>query len=236
MIEMIKNIMQKVAETLKGIKPESKIHILLDNGHSSSKARNITPGKRTPYLVSGVEPALSMYEGDFNRDVVRILAAKLREDGYNVHILVPEDEDISLGERVRRANKLCQQYGAANCIFVSIHSNAAGNGRQWMTARGFSVHICQGASKKSELLANILYDEAQKDGHFKMRKPSQTQKYWVNNFYVIKNTSCPAILSESGFYDNPEDCTFLLTPESREAVANMHYLALIKYIQEVIKK
>lgn len=235
MIEMIKNIMQKVAETLKGIKPESKIHILLDNGHSSSKARNITPGKRTPYLVSGVEPALSMYEGDFNRDVVRILAAKLREDGYNVHIIVPEEEDVSLGERVRRANKLCSQYGASNCIFVSIHSNAAGNGRQWMTARGFSVHICQGASKKSELMANLLFDAAAEDGHFKMRKPLPNQKYWVNNFYVIKNTSCPAILSESGFYDNISDATYLLTPESRENVAMYHYNALIKYIKEIIK-
>jgi N-acetylmuramoyl-L-alanine amidase len=233
---MIKNVVAKIKETLKGVRPESKIHILLDNGHSSSKACNITPGKRTPYLVSGVEPALSMYEGDFNRDVVKILEAKLKASGYNVHIIVPEEEDVSLGERVRRANKLCSQYGASNCIFVSIHSNAAGNGRQWMTARGFSVHICQGASKKSELLANLLYDEAQNDGHFKMRKPLPNQKYWVNNFYVIKNTLCPAILSESGFYDNVDDCTFLLTPEAREAVANMHYFALIKYIQEVIKK
>ena len=228
--------MQKVVETIKGIKPESKIHILLDNGHSSSKASNITPGKRTPYLVSGAEPALSMYEGDFNRDVVKILETKLKASGYNVHIIVPEEEDVSLGERVRRVNKLCKEYGAGNCIFVSVHSNAAGGGRQWMTAQGFSVHICQGASKKSETMANLLYDEAQKDGHFKMRKPSQTQKYWVNNFYVIKNTSCPAILSESGFYDNPEDCQFLLTDMARESVAEFHYQALIKYIQEVIKK
>ncbi len=233
---MIKNVVAKIKDTIKGVRPSNKIHILLDNGHSSSKANNITPGKRTPYLVSGVEPALSMYEGDFNRDVVKILEAKLKASGYNVHIIVPEEEDVSLGERVRRANKLCSLYGASNCIFVSIHSNAAGNGRQWMTARGFSVHICQGASKKSELLANLLYDEAQNDGHFKMRKPLPNQKYWVNNFYVIKNTLCPAILSESGFYDNIDDCMFLLTPESREVVANMHYQALIKYIQEVIKK
>lgn len=230
--------MFRIAEQINGVenKPESKIHILLDPGHSSSKAPNITPGKRTPYLVSGVEPALSMYEGDFNRDVVRILEQKLKNSGYNVHIIVPEDEDISLGERVRRANKLCKEYGASECIFVSIHSNAAGNGRQWMTARGFSVHICQGASKKSETMANLLYDAAQEDGHFKMRKPLPSQKYWVNNFYVIKNTLCPAILSESGFYDNPEDCQYLLTDQARENVAEYHYQALVKYIKEIIKK
>lgn len=233
---MIKDVVAKIKETLKGVKPESKIHILLDNGHSSSKARNITPGKRTPYLVSGVEPALSMYEGDFNRDVVKILANKLKASGYNVHIIVPEEEDISLAERVRRANKLCSQYGASNCVFVSVHSNAAGNGRQWMTARGFSVHICQGASKKSELLANLLYDEAQKDGHFKMRKPLPNQKYWVDNFYVIKHTLCPAILSENGFYDNPDDTTYLLTDQARENVAEYHFKAIVEYIKEITKK
>ena len=232
---MIKDIIAKINETLKGVKPSDKIHILLDPGHSSSKARNITPGKRTPYLTSGAEPKLSMYEGDFNREVVKLLASKLREGGYNVHIIVPEEEDISLSERMRRANKLCKTYGASNCIFISIHSNAAGSGRQWMTARGFSVHVCQGCSKRSEMMANFLYDAAQEDGHFKMRKPLPNQKYWVNNFFVIKNTKCPAILSESGFYDNPEDCQLLLTQEIRESVAEYHYKAIVKYIKEITK-
>lgn len=223
--------MSKIAETIKGVKPESKIHILLDPGHSSSKANKVTPGKRTPYLTSGVEPAISMYEGDFNREVAKILESKLKEAGYNVHLIVTEDEDISLSDRVKRANKLCKTYGASNCIFISIHSNAAGGGKQWMGARGFSVHICQGASKKSESLANFLYDAAKEDGHFKMRKPSQTQKYWINNFYVIKNTSCPAILSESGFYDNVDDCEYLITPEARENVAEFHFKAIENYIK-----
>ena len=232
---MIKDIISKINDTIKGVKPSDKIHILLDNGHSSSKAKNITPGKRSPYLCSGAQPALSFYEGDFNRDVTRILEAKLKEAGYNVHILVPEDEDITLGERVRRANKLCKEYGASNCLFISVHSNAAGNGRQWMSARGFSVHICQGCSKRSELMANLLYDACAEDGHFKMRKPLPNQKYWVNNFYVIKNTLCPAVLSESGFYDNIEDCTYLLTPEARENVAEYHFKAIVEYIKSITK-
>ena len=232
---MIKNIIAKINETIKGVKPSDKIHILLDNGHSSSKAKNITPGKRTPYLTSGAEPKLSMYEGDFNREVVKLLASKLKEGGYNVHIIVPEEEDISLSERMRRANKLCKTYGSQNCLFVSVHSNAAGSGRQWMTARGFSVHVCQGCSKRSEMMANLLYDAAKEDGHFKMRKPLPNQKYWVNNFFVIKNTSCPAILSESGFYDNPEDCTYLLTAEGRESVSEYHYKAIVNYINSIVK-
>ena len=233
---MIRNIINKIAEEAKKLRPTDKIHILLDNGHSSSKAKVITPGKRTPYLTCGADPKISMYEGDFNREVVKLLEAKLKAAGYRVHILVPEEEDITLGERVRRANKLCKEYGASNCLFVSIHSNAAGGGRQWMGARGFSVHVCQNCSKRSELMANLLYDEVKLDGHFKMRKPLPDQKYWVNNFYVIKNTLCPAVLSESGFYDNPEDAAYLITPEARENVAEYHYKAIVEYIQEIIKK
>lgn len=232
---MIRDIISKINDTIKGVKPSDKIHILLDNGHSSSKAKNITPGKRTPYLTSGALPALEMYEGDFNRDIVQRLSAKLKDNGYNVHIIVPEDEDITLGERVKRVNKLCKTYGTGNCIFVSVHSNAAGGGKQWMGAQGFSVHICQGASKKSELMANLIFDAAKEDGHFKMRKPTQTQKYWVNNFYVIKNTNCPAILSESGFYDNVNDCQYLLTDQARERIAEYHYKALVEYIKKIVK-
>ena len=233
---MIRNIINKIAEEAKGIKPIDKIHILLDPGHSSSLAKKITPGKRTPYLTCGVEPKLSMYEGDFNREVVKLISDELRSCGYNVHIIVPEDEDITLGERARRVNKLCKSYGASNCILVSVHSNAAGNGRQWLSARGFSVHVCQNCSKNSEKMANLLFDACAEDGHFKMRKPLPYQKYWVNNFYIIKNTNCPAVLSESGFYDNPEDCAYLLTKEGRQNVANYHIKAIKEYINSLINK
>ena len=45
-------------------------------------------------------------------------------------LLVPEEEDIPLKERVRRANKLSCQIGhpIQEAIIISIHVNAAGNG------------------------------------------------------------------------------------------------------------
>lgn len=206
-----------------------KIKILLDNGHSSSKAKNITPGKRTPYLTSKSLPALEMYEGDFNRDIVKRIESKLKNLGYAVEIIVPEDEDISLTERVRRINKICSDK-TYDCILISIHSNAAGNGKTWMTARGYSVHVCQGCSEKSKNLANSLYNAAEKSGKLKMRKPKPGQLYWENNFYITKKSSCPAVLSESGFYDNVDDCKYLLSEEGREDIANFHFQGILDYI------
>ena len=41
---------------------------------------------------------------------------------------------VSLRARVERANTWCRQLGKKNVCLVSIHTNAASNGRQWMTA------------------------------------------------------------------------------------------------------
>ena len=48
--------------------------------------------------------------------------------GYDADLLVPETTDISLVERVRRANAACTKHGTPNVVLVSIHCNAAGNG------------------------------------------------------------------------------------------------------------
>lgn len=91
--------------------------IILDAGHGIN-----TPGKRSP------DGRFREYR--FNRIIVNAIAEHLRLRGYDVEILVPEDEDIPLPERVRRANKLTCRIGhpVQDTIIVSIHANAAGNG------------------------------------------------------------------------------------------------------------
>lgn len=206
---------------------KSGIRILLDPGHG-----NNTFGKKSPWSLKKIEPELPFEEWRWNREIAKGIQEELEKMGYNVVNLVPEDKDISLSERVGRANKICNQIGSSNCIYISIHANAAGNGTKWMNAKGFQVHISGNASKKSELLANLLYQEANNMG-LKMRRPKPNQNYWINNFYVIKNTKCPAILSESGFYDNTDDCKFLNSEEGKRKIINLHVQAIIKYIKEV---
>ena len=57
----------------------------------------------------------------------RILA-ELLDKNLDAELLVPEDDDISLSERVRRINAHCLALSKKNVIVVSIHVNAAGNG------------------------------------------------------------------------------------------------------------
>ena len=38
----------------------------------------------------------------YNREIARRIVAVLKDRGYDTELLVPEDDDISLAERVRR--------------------------------------------------------------------------------------------------------------------------------------
>jgi N-acetylmuramoyl-L-alanine amidase len=191
--------------------------ILLDNGHGSN-----TAGKRSP---DG-----TLLEYQYTRDMTKSVFNTLKALGYNVELLVPELYDVSLSERVRRVNQYCNDYGASNVVVVSIHINAAGNGTQWMTAKGWSVYTSKGKTKSDEL-ATIMCEEAEKSHiDFKIRKDmSDGDADWEENFTILSKTKCPAVLSENFFMDNKEDVNFLLSQTGKDVVKNIHINSIIRY-------
>ena len=120
--------------------------ILLDNGHGSD-----TPGKQSP---DGF-----FREYAYNRFLASEIHERLKALGLDSHFLVPEQEDIPLPERCCRANVICEQFGSDQVILISLHVNAAGNGQQWMKARGWSCYTTRGETK-ADALATCLYDAA----------------------------------------------------------------------------
>lgn len=190
--------------------------ILIDNGHYRYTAGKCSPDK-------------SFFEWEFNREIARKLKKRLDEEGIDSVLLVPEDDvDVSLTERARRANA----YGRDN-LFISIHSNAAGNG-SWMNARGFSAFTSKGYTK-SDALCEIFVQEAIKVleplGQ-KVRKYSSKKYGYEANFTVLVKTICPAILTENLFMDNKEDLKFLKSEEGKDAIVQIH-LNAIKRILEI---
>lgn len=182
--------------------------ILIDNGHAQS-----TPGK--------CSPDKSFYEWKFNREIAIPLVEELKNHGYDAERIVTEDvKDVSLGERVRRVNAWCDKLGAQNVILISVHSNAASNG-SWSSARGWSGWISNNASIKSKQLAKSLYEAAEKRG-LKGNRAVPAEKYWQSNFYILKNTKCPAVLTENLFYDNKEDLAVLKSEEGKKKIVNLH--------------
>jgi len=49
------------------------------------------------------------------------------------------------------------------------------------------------------------------------------------NFYVLKNTNCPAILCELGFHTNKEECLKMLTTEWKNKVVLSIVYAIKKF-------
>ena len=204
------------------------IKILIDNGHG-----NNTGGKRSPYSLCKVKPAIDFYEYKWNREIAKSIVDTLKEMGYNVDLLVTEDNDISLSERVNRVNRFCTEYGSENVILISIHSNAAGSGQKWMTAKGWSAFTTKN-NTKSDIIAEYLYAEAEKN--FMGRKirtdKSDGDKDYEENFYICQKSKCPAVLTENFFYDNEDDVKYVLSEEGRNAVIKTHIDGITNYIKD----
>lgn len=176
------------------------MRVLIDNGHGID-----TPGKRSP-------------DGRFreylwNRWIAADVCARLLADGIDASLLVPETNDIALSTRVRRANKVCTEAGAGNVLLVSIHANAAGDGSRWMNAQGWSAYTSPGKTK-ADAAAEAFYDafEAAFPDRRIRKDMSDGDRDWEANFTLLKNTRCPAVLLENFFYDNRDECAWLLSP------------------------
>lgn len=200
--------------------------ILIDNGHG-----NNTPGKGSPYALNNVAPTLYLKEWEWCREIASDIVTTLIKSGYDASLLVPEKFDVPLQERVRRVNLYTQQN--KDTILVSIHINASGNGSKWMPANGWSIYTSKGLTKADYLAEEIIKEAAKCFKGKKIRYYSNgyLNKDFEENFYILKNTVCPAVLTENFFQDNVDDVKYILSDEGRKEVVRCHVNGIINYIK-----
>ena len=198
--------------------------ILIDNGHGHD-----TPGKRSP---DG-----KFREYAYNREIAKHIVADLIDRGHDAELIVPEDNDISLEERVRRANKICLASDPSCVILVSIHVNAAGDGSKWTNATGWSAYTCKGQTA-SDKLAECLYEAATKNFPDRRIRTdySDTDPDWEENFYILRHSLCPAVLTENFFMDNKSDLEYLQSRAGKQTVIDTHVEGIIEYISSSAHK
>ena len=192
--------------------------ILIDNGHGL-----MTAGKRSP---DGL-----FREAFYNREIARKLVADLLDRNLDAELLVPEDDDIPLSERVRRVNAHCLALGKKNVILVSIHVNAAGNGSKWMNATGWSVYTCKGQTE-SDKLAECLCQAAIKNfpGRRIRTDMSDGDFDWEEGFYILRKSLCPAVLTENFFMDSRYDLEYLQSRAGKQAIIDTHIEGIVEYM------
>jgi N-acetylmuramoyl-L-alanine amidase len=136
-------------------------------------------------------------------------------------------------------------------LYVSIHVNAAGSDGKWHTAGGFSVYTSKGKTK-SDNLAECIYSRASKclssyvvllEQGKKVGFYDQSQKAFrmdvsdgdkdlEADFYVLKNTNCPAVLVECMFQDNKSDVEFLLSDVGKHSIERTLLEGILDYIEK----
>jgi len=197
---------------------------IIDNGHGKD-----TPGKRSPEWANGNQ----LHEWEFNRDIARMVFYGMVDNGFAPELLVPEDHDIPLRERINRANEI---HKANKSVLVSIHGNATnGNPRP----SGLETFYYKAGQPGAEILLDeLILALGWKDRG--PRKTYQTVKIQqedgtmkpkvVYKIAITKYTLMPTVLTENGFYTNFEQCMDMQDPDVRKLIANAHVQGLSKWI------
>lgn len=204
--------------------------VILDAGHGCD-----TAGRRSPLWPDGRQ----LFEWELNRDLARRTKALLAADACDVHLLVPEADDLSLPMRLERAINLCvahQSQGGTFCqrVLVSIHANASPGPTP---ARGWEC-FAHGTKAGSRMLAAIFLRHALRllpddvpvrsaVGNLRAHPGGQAK---TANFYMLKNPPCVTLLTENLFMNNPADCSLLLDDDGRQLLARLHADALREYL------
>lgn len=213
-------------------KTYDKLIVILDPGHAVT-----TPGKRSPIKEDGTR----FYEYQSNREIADLLADMLRSYGITVFFTTDStrdgDKDVSLTERAKRANDYIKNSGKKG-IFVSIHSNAFGDGKSFNDAKGWCCYTTKGQNN-SDKLADSLYYYAEQifpdAGKNVKHQYGDGDPDYEENFTVIYKSNYPAILTESFFYTNKQDLEYLESDAGKLDIVNVHLFGILKFAEDFYK-
>ena len=174
--------------------------IAIDAGHGIN-----TPGKRTLKSLDQNETR----EWVLNSRVATALGTYLKSAGHEILRVDDTDgsTDVSLASRVQRANAWKADY------YASIHHNAGINGG---TGGGTIVFVYPGTSGITTRTQEAIYKYAVARAGLKGNRADGTA---TADFYVLRETSMPASLTECGFMDSATDIQYILDPDWSRKIA-----------------
>lgn len=187
-------------------KPVNKKIVCLDPGHG-------------PDTVNG-SPDGTYKEQEFCWDMYNRVSAFL--DGQGVHTICTRTEDTkpSLTERAGVSNR-----SVATC-FVSLHSNAAGNGG-WYDANGLEIYTSAGPMTAQR---NILATDLVNAFHAAGVTLRSTPIIHDDELTVLVKTDAPAVLIEYGFHTNKGDVALLKESAYRDRLAEATARGICKWL------
>lgn len=150
--------------------------------------------------------------------------------------------------RVNKVNEWCDKFGKDNIFYVSLHCDAAAGEKAWHNAGGMTIFTSRGQTD-SDKLAECLYKSAELHlvEYKKLMEQGKQRGVYSKNqtyirtdmtdgdhdreadYYVLKNTKCPACLVEMLFQDNKWDVDYLLSEQGRYSISRTIVDGIMSY-------
>lgn len=200
--------------------------VAIDAGHGGTDSGAV--GVLPPGAVTGLEPRFNaqlmpvLYEKDVNLDVANRLNAWLMARGFPTLMTRSTDNAggdvpyVDVGTDLKARTDLANARPAE--IFVSIHQNAAST-----PASGTETYVRAAAPEPTQVLASTI----QRTLVACLALPDRGVK--ERSFYVLRNTTMPAVLVEGGFMSSPTDVALLAQPDFRQKMAEAIGGAVFQY-------
>ena len=151
-------------------------------------------------------------EKDINLTVSRRVQSILQEQGVNAVLARTDDREIDLDPRVDFAER-------ANAdVFVSIHSNAISMSRP--DVNGLETYYYSSGFRLAQTIHNNILQ----------RTDLRDRGVRRARFYVLVNTSMPAVLVETGFVTGREDAARFRKPAELNKIADGIAGGVLQYL------
>lgn len=180
----------------------------------------------------GRDPGASALQGQlqektFTLDIAQRLQQILNQWGIATVMTRNADTLVQLPDRVNMINK-----SQSNCL-VSIHLNSAPS----LQASGIELWIHEN-TQPSEQFRAIQSRRLSQYLHQTMRSKLSLKDRGIrkSNFYILQNTTIPAVLIEVGFMSHTGDLQAINTPTFRQDAAQAIAQGLLSYYGNEIAK
>ncbi|MCS6814427.1 MAG: N-acetylmuramoyl-L-alanine amidase [Cyanobacteria bacterium] len=164
----------------------------------------------------GLDPGAVGIGGLREKDVVLPIAlnvgARLQQQGLPVVLTRVDDRDLDLEPRVQLAEQVRAK------LFVSIHANSIGADRP--DVNGLETYYYMSGSQLAQTLHGYLLQLA----GVRDRGVRQAR------FYVLRKTSMPAVLIETGYVSGYEDANRLRNPIAQQQIADAIAQGILQYL------
>lgn len=160
-----------------------------------------------------------LMEKAVNLAIAQQTAAILRQQRLTVVMTRTDDRTLSLTDRVALAEQ------ARASLFVSIHANSAGLDRPQISGIE-TFHFPN--SSEGKTLATLVQDSLIR------LNDSPNRGVKTANFFVLRRTSMPSVLVETGFLTGTEDAARLATTAGQASLGRAIALGIIQYAAQPV--